>query len=194
MQDGYAAEEKVMRTFVALMRGINVGSTRKVPMADLRALCLSAGLKRPETYIQSGNLIVDAECAADELCRLLEKAITAQFGFAVDVVVRAAADWEQYVAANPFAAPAKWQPEMVHLYLSRDPVEPGAAANLKEKAQSGERISLAGGGLWIDYGGKGVAGSKLTPTQIDKACGSPTTGRNWNTVLKIHEMIAARGS
>jgi uncharacterized protein (DUF1697 family) len=47
-----------MRTFVALMRGINVGSARKLPMAELRALCTKAGLKRPETYIQSGNLIV----------------------------------------------------------------------------------------------------------------------------------------
>ena len=45
-----------MRTFVALIRGINVGSTRTLPMADLRALCLELGLKRPETYIQSGNL------------------------------------------------------------------------------------------------------------------------------------------
>ena len=50
-----------MQTFVALMRGINVGSTRKVPMAELRALCAKAGCKHPETYIQSGNLIVDAE-------------------------------------------------------------------------------------------------------------------------------------
>jgi uncharacterized protein (DUF1697 family) len=46
--------------------------------------------------------------------------------------------------------------------------------------------------LWIDYGLPGVAGSKLTPAWLDKACGSPTTGRNWNTVLKIGEMLAAR--
>jgi uncharacterized protein (DUF1697 family) len=65
--------------------------------------------------------------------------------------------------------------------------------SLEDRAQSGERISLAGGALWIDYGASGVARSKLTPMLIDKACGSPTTGRNWNSVLKIQEMIAARG-
>lgn len=48
-----------MRTFVAPMRGINVGAARKLPMADLRALCVKLGLKRPQTYIQSGNLLVD---------------------------------------------------------------------------------------------------------------------------------------
>jgi|SRR5579875_3062878 hypothetical protein len=49
-----------MRTFVALVRGMNVGATRKLPMADLRSLCLELGLKSPQTYIQSGNPIVDA--------------------------------------------------------------------------------------------------------------------------------------
>jgi uncharacterized protein (DUF1697 family) len=182
-----------MQTFVALMRGINVGSTRSVPMVELRALCTKAGLKRPETYIQSGNLIVDANGGADRLRSQLEKAMTARFGFAVDVVVRTATEWERYVAANPYARDADAWAKMVHLYLSRDPIEPGAAMSLEDRAQSGERISLAGGALWIDYGASGVARSKLTPMLIDKACGSPTTGRNWNSVLKIQEMIAARG-
>jgi uncharacterized protein (DUF1697 family) len=82
-----------MRAFVALIRGINVGSARKLPMADLRALCSKLGLERPQTYIQSGNLIVDANGDKAALRRLLEKEITARFGFAVDVVVRAATEW-----------------------------------------------------------------------------------------------------
>jgi uncharacterized protein (DUF1697 family) len=186
-------EEKVMPTFVALMRGINVGSTRSVPMADLRALCGKAGLKRPETYIHSGNLIVDAQSDADALRRLLEKATTKRFGFAVDIIVRAAAEWDRYVAANPFADDADAVAKMVHLYLSRDRMQSNAAKELQEKAQSGERLVVAGGALWIDYGANGAGRSKLTPLLIDKACGSPTTGRNWNSVLKIREMIAARG-
>ena len=113
--------------------------------------------------------------------------MTARFGFAVDVVVRTATEWERYVAANPYARDADARAKMVHHYLSRDPIEPGAAMSLEDRAQSGERISLAG------YGASGVARSKLTPMLIDKACGSPTTGRNWNSVLKIQEMIAARG-
>jgi uncharacterized protein (DUF1697 family) len=181
-----------MRTFVALMRGINVGSTRKVPMADLRALCSRVGLKRPETYIQSGNLIIDAEGDAETLRRLLEKAATKRFGFAIDVIVRPASEWEQYAAASPFADDADALAKMVHLYLSRDLVKSNAAQELKQKAQTGERIALAGGALWIDYGAMGVGKSKLSPLLIDKACGSPTTGRNWNSVLKIREMIEAR--
>jgi uncharacterized protein (DUF1697 family) len=182
-----------MQTFVALMRGINVGSTRKLPMAELRALSAKIGLRRPETYIQSGNLIVDADIEADEVRGLLEKAIARRFTLRVDVIVRRASQWHSYVAANPFANDAATTTKMLHLYLSRDPVKATAAKELEQKAQAGERMALAGGALWIDYGANGAGRSKLTPLLVDKACGSPATGRNWNSVLKIGEMIEARG-
>jgi uncharacterized protein (DUF1697 family) len=181
-----------MPTFVALLRGINVGSARKLPIAELRALCSKRGLQRPETYIQSGNLIVDAEVDADEVRILLEREIQARFAFSVDVVVRAANAWRKYIDANPFADEDDVSPNKLHLYLSRDRLSSGAVRSLQQRVQAGERIRVAGAALWIDYGANGVAGSKLSPTVIDKACGSPTTGRNWNTVLKIQAMIEAR--
>jgi uncharacterized protein (DUF1697 family) len=181
-----------MRTFVALMRGINVGSTRKLPMAELRAVYLDLGLRRPETYIQSGNLIVDAGTRADDVRHLLESSLTTRLGFSVEVVVRDMAAWVQCVAANPFIDDAAALPKMVHLYLSRDRVAPDAANLLQQRARTGERIAMAAGALWIDYGADGVHSSRLSPPLIDKACGSPTTGRNWNSVLKIREMVDAR--
>lgn len=56
-----------MTSFVALLRGINVYPSRKLPMSELRAVCLGLGLHHPETYIQSGNLIVEAEGGMDDL-------------------------------------------------------------------------------------------------------------------------------
>ena len=183
-----------IQTFVALMRGINVGSTRKLPMAELRAVAVKNGLRSPETYIQSGNLIIDADIAADEVRALLEKAIAQRFGLRVDVIVRAASQWRCYVAANPFANDPATPPKMPHLILSRHPIRSGAAEVLAERALHGERIAVAGDALWIDYGANGAGKSKLTPFLVDKACGSPATARNWNSVLKIGEMIDPRGS
>jgi uncharacterized protein (DUF1697 family) len=183
---------KNTQTFVVLMRGINVGATRKLPMTELRALSVDIGLRSPETYIQSGNLLVDADSDAAQVRALLEKAIAGRFGLRVDVIVRRASQWSEYVTANPFAKDAATVPKMLHLFLARDPLKPSAAAELAQKAQAGERAVLAGGALWIDYGANGVGRSKLTPTLVDKACGSPATGRNWNSVLKIGEMIVAR--
>ena len=181
-----------MQTFVALMRGINVGSARKLPMADLRALCTALGLERPQTYIQSGNLLVDSNGEGTALRRLLETELAARFGFAVDVIVRIGAEWKGYVAANPFAGDTGALPKMLHLYLPRDPLKSGAAKALEQRAQSGERIGAAAGALWIDYGANGAARTKLSPGLIDKACGSPTTGRNWNSVSAISKMIEER--
>ncbi len=94
---------KNTQTFVVLMRGINVGATRKLPMTELRALSVDIGLRSPETYIQSGNLLVDADSDAAQVRALLEKAIAGRFGLRVDVIVRRASQWSEYVAANPFA-------------------------------------------------------------------------------------------
>lgn len=186
------ANEIGMQCFVALLRGINVGATRKLPMAELRALCLDLGMRQPETYIQSGNLIVDFEGDAGELRRLLERELSAKFGFTVDLIALIGTQWARYVTGNPFSGAVDMLPKAVHLYLSRDPMRPDAAELLSVRARIGERVVMANGALWIDYGAAGVKDSKLSPLAIDKACGSPATGRNWNSVLSIHQLIEAR--
>ena len=50
-----------MTTWIALLRGVNVGGHNKLPMAQLRAGLDEAGLSNPRTYIQSGNVIVDCD-------------------------------------------------------------------------------------------------------------------------------------
>ncbi len=181
-----------MRTFVVLIRGINVGSTRKLPMAELRALCTELGLAKPETYIQSGNLVVDATGDAKHLRDLLEKELGAKYAFPIHLAVREARDWAKIIEANPFAGDANALGKMVHLCLTRETLKASAAHDLRERAKAGERIEQVDGNLWIDYADSGIADSKLTPATIDKACGSPATGRNLNTLLKIQEMIDAR--
>ncbi len=180
-----------MADWVALMRGINVRSTRTLPMADLRALCAARGWTNPQTYIQSGNLIFGAAGAAPDVRAALEADIATRFGMAVPVILRLATDWDAYVRTNPFADDAAAQPKLVHLCLSRDPLKAGAAAAMRARALPHERVAEAGGAIWIDYG-DGGAGSKMTPAYLDKCAGSTVTGRNWNSVLQIAGMIGAR--
>ncbi|WP_336964480.1 DUF1697 domain-containing protein [Sphingobium aquiterrae] len=179
-------------TWVALMRGINVGGHRPLPMARLRELCVARGWDNPRTYIQSGNLIVGAPGPLEAVRAALEAMIAAEFGFATDVIVRAAFDWAGYVAANPFADDAQALPKSVHLCLSRAPLAEDAARKLCERALPHERVVQAGGALWIDYG-RSIADSKLTPAFIDRCAGSTVTGRNWNSVLKIAALIGEEG-
>ena len=175
-----------MTRFVALLRAINVGG-RQLPMADLRALAGELGLRDAATFIASGNLLFSAADAPAVLEARLEEAIAARFGFHADTIVRSAAQWAGYAARNPFPDAA---PKMVHLGLTKRPPLPDAAETLKARAQAGERILVAGDAVWIDFGA-GVARSKLTPAALDKAAGSPLTARNWNTVVKLAELLGS---
>ena len=175
-----------MASFIALLRGINVGGRTSIPMAELRALAEEIGLADVRTYIQSGNLLFNAD-KQDGLEERLEVAVAQRF-IAVPVIVRSAQDWARYRDNNPFPEAAETEPNRLMMMLSKAPPKDDAAAALQERARDGDRIALAGGALWIHYpGGSGT--SKLSPSLIDKVVGSPATARNWRTVLKIGEML-----
>lgn len=178
-----------MTTFIALLRGINVGGNKKIAMAELRALCADCGCANVQSYIQSGNLIFTrsgSEAAAEAE---LERAIAARFGFTVDVLVRDGAKWPALLAGNPFREAALAQPNLVMMALAKRPPQRDAVAALRERARHGERIESAGEALWFHYP-QGVAGSRLSPALIDRLVGSPVTARNIRTVHKLAELAA----
>jgi uncharacterized protein (DUF1697 family) len=176
-----------MGRMVALLRAVNVGG-RKLPMAELRTLCDELGWQDVATYIQSGNVLFTTPARAEEIEKQLEQAIADRFGLDVPVIVRTAAQWAKLAASNPFARAARDEPNRLQLLVSKRPPNPDAADKLMERAQGGESVKAAGGALWFHFPG-GVGTSKLTPTLIDNACGSPSTGRNYRTVLKLGEML-----
>lgn len=177
---------------VALLRGINVGGRRKVPMAALRELCEGLGFRGAATYVQSGNVVFSATGRPDAVAQRLGEALAARFGFEVDVVVRTAAQWERYAAGSPFPDAESADPSHLLLFLTQRPPAPGAAAALRERARHGERIAQSGDALWVHFP-QGVARSKLTPALLDRVLGAPATGRNWNTVVALRDLAAGRG-
>jgi len=175
-------------SFVALLRGINVGGNKKVPMAELRELAEKLGWQQVATYIASGNVLFAGKQAAAAAERALEQAIERHFGFAVPVVVRTAAQWRAFAAGSPFRDAEQARPNALHLGSAKAAPARGAAAALHEYAKAGERIAIDGGAIWIDFR-NGVAGSKLTPAVLDRLVGSPVTLRNWKTVQAIAGLL-----
>jgi uncharacterized protein (DUF1697 family) len=175
-----------MARLIALLRAVNVGG-RKLPMAELRALCVELGWTEVETFIQSGNVVFGAAGQGDALEAELEEAIARRFGFHSDVMVRSAASWASILAANPFAQASEAEPSRVLVGVSQGKLESGAAEAVAAKAVAGERVEQAGGALWFHYPA-GVGTSRITPALIDRAAGSPVTARNWRTMLKLGEM------
>jgi uncharacterized protein (DUF1697 family) len=178
-----------MGRMVALLRAVNVGG-RKLPMADLRPLCGALGWADVATYIQSGNVVFGSKRDSRELEQELERAIAEKFGFDVPVVVRTALEWAGYAPANPFPDPARDEPNWLMLLLSKRPPARNAEEAIQARAGGGERVARAGDAIWIHYP-EGSGTSKLTPSLIDRAIGSPATSRNYRTVIKLQEMLVA---
>lgn len=78
-----------MKTYVALLRGINVGGNKKVEMTKLKQVFEKLGFEQVSTYINSGNVIFSSK--AVPVTADLEKVLKKTFGFAIAVVVRDAA-------------------------------------------------------------------------------------------------------
>jgi uncharacterized protein (DUF1697 family) len=179
-----------MARLIALIRGINVGSTRKLPMAELRDACAEEGLGTVKTYIQSGNVVLD-QGSAQPVEAALATLIHARFKLDVPVIVRTAAQWDALIETCPFPDAAKAAPKALHLLACKAPPKAGAIEALRERARHGETIAAWGAhDIALHFTG-GVAESKLVPTLIDRLVGSPATGRNWNTMLKLQELAAS---
>ncbi len=176
-------------TWIALLRGVNVGGHNKIAMAELRARCVEAGWENVESYIQSGNLVFSADSAAADLETRLERLITEHFELEIPVIVRSIAQWIGYLDDNPFPSEANESPNLVMLALSKSAPLPGAANALQERARDGECVQLVGEALWIHWPARS-ARSKLTPSVLDRAAGSPVTTRNWRTVQKLAQLAA----
>jgi uncharacterized protein (DUF1697 family) len=179
-----------MSTCIALLRGINVGGHNKIPMAELRELCKEIGLRDVQSYIQSGNLVFGSADEPPQIEAKIEQAIERRFGLRIDVLVRTAAQWPEYVESNPLPEACEKEPSLVMLALSKQPPKPGAVAALRERAADSERIEAAAGAIWIHYG-TGMGRSKLSPAVLDRLVGSAVTVRNWRTILKLAEMAGA---
>jgi uncharacterized protein (DUF1697 family) len=179
-----------MPRFVALLRGINVGGNKKVPMAEVRSVAEELGYSEVATYIQSGNLVFTSAGSAAKHEAALERALAKHFGFEVETLVRDARTWSALLEANPLVELAEKDPAHLLVGLAKAALRKEAVSELRQRAQGAERVEAAGGALWFHYAA-GIARSKLTPALLDRCAGSTVTARNWRTVLELERMLAS---
>ena len=165
-------------THVALIRGINVGSARRVKMADLRAALEDAGYDDVRTYLQSGNVVLRSGRAAATVAADVAKAT----GLDVDVMVRTGAHIGKLVEGNPY--PQVTDGKTLHVAFLE-----GGKPTLPDGDFAPEECTLAGGELYV-WLPDGMRDSRLVKALSEKALGARATWRNWNTVLALHELAS----
>ncbi|MET8471366.1 DUF1697 domain-containing protein [Streptomyces sp. NPDC006422] len=178
----------------ALLRGINVGGSKKVPMARLRPLIESLGLGDVRTHLQSGNVAFTAPDGGDEdqLAAAIGKAVEGEFGFPVDVIVRGHAYLKAVAEACPFPA-AELEGKQLHVTYFSGPVTAERFASVDPAAYAPEDFRLGDRALYL-YAPQGLGVSKLGAALSRPALnkGLVATSRNWNTVTKLVELTAPR--
>lgn len=171
---------------IILFRGMNTGGVR-APVGEQRAMAEKMGLKNPRTLQASGNLVVESGKATATLEADIEQAMDKTFGLKVAAMVRTPEQWAKLIAANPFVEQAKAQPAKVLAMVMKDGIKAGAVEACRELATDGERVEAVDGVLYFWFPvGQGESGifKKATPRLLGMG-----TGRNWNTVLKLAEMV-----
>jgi uncharacterized protein (DUF1697 family) len=176
-----------MTRMVALLRAVNVGG-RKLPMAAFRAQVATLGWENVATYIQSGNVVFDADCSPAEAEAALETLISTHHGYEAPTIVRTRDQWARYPGGNPFPEAARDTPKYLLMLVSKQPPKADAAEIIQARATAGEQVRQVGDALWIHFP-NGSGTSKVTPNLIDKAIGSPATSRNYRTVCTLLDML-----
>ena len=177
-----------MTTLIALLRGINIGGNHPLPMKDLSALLTGMGLREVQTYLQSGNVVF--RCNVKNKAALAAKisgAIEAQHGFAPQVLLLDAAELRKAIADNPYPEAEVDPTSLSLLFLAEAPQHPDLKSLEAIKTDS-ERFRLVDKVFYL-HAPEGFGRSKLA-ARAEKLLGVTASGRNWNTVCKLAEMVA----
>ncbi|MFF0595452.1 DUF1697 domain-containing protein [Streptomyces antibioticus] len=175
--------------YAALLRGVNVGGNRKLPMAELRSLLGEMGYGDVRTYLQSGQAVFSTEQGTeDSIAGDIATEIEKHFGFDVDLLVRDHAYLKAIIDACPFPA-ADLEPKQLHVTYFSAPVDPTRFTEIDQPAYHPEEFRLGDRALYL-YAPDGLGRSKLAEAlarpRLTKNLTATT--RNWNTVVKLAEM------
>lgn len=177
-----------MAVHVAMLRGINIGPHRRVPMAELRTLVTDAGYDDVRTYVQSGNIVLASPAKPAEVERDLRALISDRFGFDVPVVARSRTQLKRVIELDPIDDAAN-DPKRYQVTFLADKLPADVVTRLQERMTKSERFVVRGREIYT-WHPEGVARSKLASAIADKGLGITATARNWTTVTTLLDMAS----
>jgi uncharacterized protein (DUF1697 family) len=171
-----------MKTWIALLRGINVGGKHIVPMKELIKLLEANGFVNVKTYIQSGNVVLQSQTEPDKIGSLIEK----RFGFKPSVLILSMADFKKAVANNPYKSD---QGKTIHFFFCQTKPKSVDYEFLNSLKTESEEFKLIDKVFYL-YAPDGIGRSKLVEKMGKGFTNVTMTARNLNTINKLQEMIA----
>jgi uncharacterized protein (DUF1697 family) len=184
-----------MRTYISLLRGINVGGHHLIKMAALKNLYEDLGLKAVTTFLQSGNVIFQtARNDTRDFETMLEQPIERRFGFRVSVVIRSPQQLARIVNNSPYAGRKEIDVNRLAVaFLKSRPSPAGVKAMMAAADKSNDECELAAGAIYI-HCPRGFAKTLLTNAFLEKHLGVSVTARNWKTTQTLLSLCKMSGT
>lgn len=175
-----------MARHVVLLRGINIGSRNRVAMPALRDALEEAGFEDVQTYLQSGNVVLESRAKPETVRRKVEQLIEDRFGLEIAVVVRTRAELAAVVKRNPHAKIAE-EPKRYQVTFLSAKLPAKVVRELEQAAAADERVVVAGREVYA-WHPQTIARSKLWSKLAGQGLGVTATSRNWATVEALLEL------
>lgn len=180
-----------MKTYIVLLKGINVGGHRKVPMAELRVLLSKYGFENIRTYIQSGNVILKSlEKKIHVIEEIIRKAILDHFGFDVSVLVKTRSDLKRIFDSCPFSEEEK---KASYFMLLHDIPKDELVKVASDKTYDGEEYRIIINSIYY-YSAKGFGQAKFNASFFERKLKTFATARNYNTMVKLLSLSSEKNS
>lgn len=184
-----------MPTWIALLRGINVGGRNTLRMKELVSLMESSGFANVSTYIQSGNVVFDADDDpalngdAASVGERLSDAIEENRGFRPRVFILNADQLMKAIENNPYPEAAD-APKSLHFFFLAEPATDPDLEKLRAAQADSERFELTNEVFYL-HAPDGIGRSKLA-ANVERYLRVDTTARNWRTIEKLRKMVEGR--
>ena len=175
-------------TYIALLRGINLGGHKIVKMEQLRKTFADIGFEDIKTYIQSGNVVFKwSRQSCESLAKRIEENVLSQFGFPVPVVVKTADEIGAIIKNNPLLKKKGIDASKLHVtFLSCAP-EKNLLKTLDGFGAAPDQFRCSSQAIYL-HCPSGYHETKLGNNVLGKMLKVGTTTRNWKTVNQLYEM------
>jgi len=177
-----------MITYIAFLRGINVGGHKKIKMTDLRLLLEGFGYRDLITYIQSGNVIFSSlEKDRGKLENQISEAIKNHYGFDVPVLVKTTTDIDKILQNNPYNDPEDLASNKIYFVLLQEIPQKEDIEATSAVIFENEKFIITAECVFIRYdlgAGKAKCGINFFESKLKVA----TTSRNYRTMTKLLEL------
>jgi len=173
-----------MKTYIVILRGINVSGKNILPMAALREMLSSLQFENIQTYIQSGNIVLNSELSKEEVIGKVKRGIASKFGYDLPVLARTIDEWKNAITNNPY--PTENHKIVSFTFLNEVPVKTTIEVNI-----TNDDVYTVVNDMVYMYCPDGFGKTKLTNNLFEKKIKVTATSRNFRTTMKLLEMAKA---